>query len=237
MRWERAGWGMWIESILPQPLALPRVRLLWERPAVHWGAKASSRAEWTQMGRVPGPLSKQTFTQAHRHAHKHGSYFALMVGGGDDSSDCDPETSPLAFERSIYWTSLRRKTKVRFAHLTRVISSMHHVRIWGFHQAFDIQMECLGFDIPQGNTAGLWFSLSFGMELFKRLMARFVAAASLVSRTSRDVIFVNYVRFAQCDLIIHSNRKPLRFYTKRLSQAHQLSLTVNSRFVPCWTPD
>lgn len=69
------------------------------------------------------------------------------------------------------------------------------------------------------------------MELFKRLLVLFVATASLVSRTSRDVIFVNYVRFTPCDLIIHSNRKPLRFYTKRLSQAHQLSLTVNSRFV------
>lgn len=69
------------------------------------------------------------------------------------------------------------------------------------------------------------------MELFKRLMVRFVASASLVSRTSRNVIFVNYVHFTQHDLIIHSNRKALRFYTKRLSQAHQLSLTANSRFV------
>lgn len=78
---------------------------------------------------------------------------------------------------------------------------------------------------------GLGFSLSFGTELFKRPKARFVVAASLVSRTSRDVIFLNYVHFTQCDLIIHSNRKPLRFYTKRLRQAHQLSLTVNSRLV------
>lgn len=52
------------------------------------------------------------------------------------------------------------------------------------------------------------------MELFKRLMARFVAAACLVSGTSRDVIFVNYVRFAQCDLIIHSNRKATQILHK-----------------------
>lgn len=59
----------------------PLYEALWERPAVHWGATASSRAEWTQMGRVPGPQSKQTFTLAHRHAHIHGSYFTLGVQG------------------------------------------------------------------------------------------------------------------------------------------------------------
>lgn len=94
-------------------------------------------------------------------------------------------------------------------------------------------MERPGFDNPQGNTAGLRFFIEFRRGALQKadgpLCRRSQPRFKNKSRCYYYFFFVNYVRLTQCDLIIHSNRKPLRFYTKRLSQARQLSLTVNSR--------
>lgn len=88
--------GVWdVDRKHPAPATRsPLYGALWERPAVHWGATASSRAEWTQMGRVPVQQSKQTFTLAHRHAHKHDSCFTLGVQGKRNHSGCSPEFAP-----------------------------------------------------------------------------------------------------------------------------------------------